>query len=163
MAQLLDREIAGAKIIILRILGRPSSIPGFSELVQRARQQGQHLIIVSGTSDFNPEYAAASTVTPAILQETLDYLDAGGHINLVSLLHFLSDQLLLTGFGFDAPVILPQHGIYHPELPENASLLDWYLKRNPAFSEAVNTGRTFKSRSSRDLITASIKVVFPLI
>ena len=140
MAQLLDREIAGAKIIILRILGRPSSIPGFSELVQRARKQGQHLIIVSGTSDFNPEYAAASTVTPAILQETLDYLDAGGHINLVSLLHFLSDHLLLTGFGFDAPVILPQHGIYHPELPENASLQDWYLRRNPAFP---NIGITF--------------------
>jgi len=140
MAQLLDREIAGAKIIILRILGRPSSIPGFSELVQRAQQQGQHLIIVSGTSDFNPEYAAASTVTPAILQETLDYLDAGGHVNLVSLLHFLSDQLLLTGFGFDAPVILPQHGIYHPDLPENASLQDWYLKSNPAFP---NVGITF--------------------
>jgi len=140
MAQLLDREIAGAKIIILRILGRPSSIPGFSELVQRARQQGQHLIIVSGTSDFNPEYAAASTVTPAILQETLDYLDAGGHVNLVSLLHFLSDHLLLTGFGFDAPVILPQHGIYHPELPENASLQDWYLIRNAAFP---NIGITF--------------------
>lgn len=133
MSQLLDREIAGAKIIILRILGRPSTIPGFSELVQRVQKQGQHLIIVSGTSDFNPEYAAASTVTPAILQETLNYLDAGGHINLVSLLHFLSDHLLMTGFGFDAPLILPQHGIYHPELPENASIKDWSSRSNQAF------------------------------
>ena len=133
MSQLLDREIAGAKIIILRILGRPSTIPGFSELVQRVQKQGQHLIIVSGTSDFNPEYAAASTVTPAILQETLNYLDAGGHTNVVSLLHFLSDHLLMTGFGFDAPVILPQHGIYHPELPENATMEDWLLRQNPSF------------------------------
>jgi cobaltochelatase CobN len=133
MAQLLDREIAGAKIIILRILGRPSSIPGFSELVQRARTHGQHLIIVSGTSDFNPEYAAASTVTPAILQDTLDYLDAGGHVNLAAMLHYLSDHLLMTGFGFDAPVILPQHGIYHPDLPENASMEDWRLRENAAF------------------------------
>lgn len=132
MSQLLDREIAAAKIIILRILGRPGSIPGFSELVQRAKKQGQFLIIVSGTSDYNPEFAAASTVTPAILQETLDYLDAGGHTNMLSLLHFLSDHLLLTGFGFDSPVILPQHGIYHPDLPENAVMDDWQKKYNPA-------------------------------
>jgi len=130
MAQLLDREIAGAKVIILRILGRPSTIPGFSELVSRVHKQGQHLIIVSGTSDFNPEYAAASTVPPDILQETLDYLDAGGHTNMVALLHYLSDRLLMTGFGFDAPLILPQHGIYHPELPENAVMDDWFKRSN---------------------------------
>jgi len=181
MAQLLDREIAGAKIIILRILGRPSSIPGFSELVQRAQKQGQHLIIVSGTSDFNPEYAAASTVTPAILQETLDYLDAGGHVNIASLLHFLSDHLLLTGFGFEAPIILPQHGIYHPDLPENATLQDWELKRNQAFPSIGITfyrahyisGNTafidavIRALEDRDLnvlpvFTASLKAVEPL-
>ncbi|HEY0176186.1 MAG TPA: cobaltochelatase subunit CobN, partial [Pedobacter sp.] len=135
MAQLLDREIAAAKIIVLRILGRPSSIPGFSELVQRVQKQGQHLIIVSGTSDFNPEYAAVSTVSPDILQETLNYLDAGGHMNVVSLLHYLSDRLLMTGFGYEAPVILPQHGIYHPDLPENATIEDWEQKRNPSFAD----------------------------
>ncbi|WP_442590517.1 cobaltochelatase subunit CobN [Pedobacter sp. AW31-3R] len=134
MLQLLEREIAGAKIILLRILGRPSSIPGFSELVQRAQAQGQQLMIISGTNDFNPEYAAASTVDPSILQETLDYLDAGGHVNMVSLLHFLSDRLLMTGFGFDRPVTLPQHGIYHPDLPENATIADWLSRRNPDFA-----------------------------
>lgn len=140
MAQLLDREIAGAKIIILRILGRPGTVPGFSELVQRAQKQGQHLIIVSGTGDFSPEYAAASTVKPDILQETLNYLDAGGHVNLVSLLYYLSDHLLLTGFGYIPPVILPQHGIYHPDLPENATIEDWQRRCNPAFP---NAGITF--------------------
>lgn len=132
MAQILDREIAGAKIIILRILGRPSSIPGFSELVQRVQKQGQHLIIVSGTGDFNPEYAAISTVSPAILQETLKYLQAGGITNLISLLHYLSDHLLMTGFGYDEPVLLPEHGIYHPDLPENATLNDWEKQINSA-------------------------------
>lgn len=134
MAQLLDREIAGAKIIILRILGRPSTIPGFSELVSRVKKQGQHLILVSGTSDFNPEYAAVSTVSPDVLQETLNYLDAGGQGNMVSMLQFLSDRLLMTGFGFDAPVILPQHGIYHPELPENPSFEDWQQRRNASWA-----------------------------
>jgi cobaltochelatase CobN len=134
MAQLLDREIAVAKIIILRILGRPGTIPGFSELVSRVKKQGQHLILVSGTSDFNPEYAAVSTVPPDVLQETLNYLDAGGQANMVSLLQFLSDRLLMTGFGFDAPVIQPQHGIYHPDLPENAGIDDWLQHRNTSWA-----------------------------
>ncbi|WP_174238674.1 cobaltochelatase subunit CobN [Pedobacter sp. L105] len=181
MAQLLDREIGSAKIIVLRILGRPSSIPGFSELVQRVQQQGQHLIIVSGTGDFNPEYAAASTVSPDILQETLSYLDAGGHINMASLLHFLSDRLLMTGFGFDAPVILPQHGIYHPDLPENATLQDWEQRRNPSWASVgitfyrahyISGNTTFidaliRSLEDRDLnvlpiFTASLKATDPI-
>ena len=134
MAQLLDREIAGAKIIVLRILGRPSSIPGFSELVQRVQKQGQHLIVTSGTGDFNPEYAAVSTVSPAILQDTLNYLQAGGHNNFISLLHYLSDHLLMTGFGYDAPVILPEHGVYHPALPDNATITDWEQMHNPSLA-----------------------------
>jgi len=131
MAQLLDREIEAARIVILRIHGRPSSVPGFGELVKRAKEKGQHLIVISGTGDLNPEFAAASTVSPAILHETLTYVQAGGYQNLTSLLYFLSDHLLMTGFGADAPITLPEHGIYHPDLPENADLTDWVQRHNP--------------------------------
>ncbi|WP_207421246.1 cobaltochelatase subunit CobN [Desertivirga brevis] len=136
MAQLLDRELAVAQIIILRILGRPSSVPGFNELVKRANERNQQLIVVSGTGELNPEFAAISTVSPAILQDTLLYLQASGHINLVNLLHFLSDHLLLTGFGYEAPLDLPDHGIYHPTLPENATLEDWEKIYNPILPTA---------------------------
>ncbi|MES2872648.1 MAG: cobaltochelatase subunit CobN [Bacteroidota bacterium] len=136
MAQLLDRELASAKIIILRILGRPSGIPGFNELLKRTKEKGQHLIVISGTGELNPEFAAISTVSPGILQDTLAYLQASGHINLVNLFHFLSDHLLLTGFGFDAPTVLPEHGIYHPDLPENATLDDWIKIYNPVYPTA---------------------------
>ncbi|MDJ1499100.1 cobaltochelatase subunit CobN [Xanthocytophaga agilis] len=132
MAQLLDREVGAAQIVIIRIHGRASSIPGFAELVRRAKQQGQHLIVISGTGELNPEFAAVSTVSPAILHETLAYLQAGGHSNLTSLLYFLSDHLLMTGFGFEVPVTLSEHGIYHPDLPENAEIEDWLKMRNPA-------------------------------
>ena len=131
MAQLLDREIGAAQIIVLRIHGRPSSVPGFHELVRRASEKGQHLIVISGTGDLNPEFAAASTVSPAILHDTLAYVQAGGYQNLTSLLYFLSDHLLMTGFGSDAPIQLPEHGIYHPDLPENADLSDWIQRHNP--------------------------------
>lgn len=131
MQQLLQREIAEARIIVIRIHGRLSSIPGFNELVKLAGQRGQHLVVVSGTGELNPEFAAVSTVSPAILHETLAYLQAGGYNNLISLLSFLSDHLLMTGFGSEAPVALPEHGIYHPDLPENADKADWLKYYNP--------------------------------
>jgi len=134
MAQLLEREIAEAKIIIVRIHGRLSSIPGFGELINLAKQRQQHLIVVSGTGDLNPEFAAVSTVSPAILHETLAYLQAGGYNNFNALLYFLSDHFLMTGFGADAPVNLPEHGIYHPDLPENADISDWKKYYNPSLA-----------------------------
>lgn len=132
MQQLLQREIAEAKIVIIRIHGRLSSIPGFGELVKLAGQRGQHLIVVSGTGELNPEFAAVSTVSPAILQETLSYLQAGGYANLIALLSYLSDHLLMTGFGANAPEHAPEHGIYHPDLPERADHPDWLKYRDPA-------------------------------
>jgi cobaltochelatase CobN len=131
MAQLLEREIAAAQIIVVRIHGRPGSIPGFSELVARARETGQHLIVVSGTGELNPEFAAVSTVSPAVQQDVLAYLQAGGYVNLTSLLYYLSDHLLLSGFGAEPPVLLPERGIYHPELPENADSDDWVRRHDP--------------------------------
>ncbi|MBO9613477.1 MAG: cobaltochelatase subunit CobN [Dyadobacter sp.] len=134
MQQLLQREIAEAKVIIIRIHGRLSSIPGFNELVKLAGQRGQHLIVVSGTGELNPEFAAVSTVSPAILHETLAYLQAGGYSNLISLLSYLSDHLLMTGFGAEAPINLPEQGIYHPDLPEFADKSDWLKHYNTALA-----------------------------
>jgi cobaltochelatase CobN len=136
MAQLLERELAEAKIIVVRIHGRLSSIPGFGELVNLAKKRAQHLIVVSGTGELNPEFAAVSTVTPSVLQETLEYLQAGGYANLFSLLNYLSDHLLMTGFGAEPPVSLPGNGIYHPDLPENADISDWLKYYNPSLPTA---------------------------
>ncbi|MCF0040489.1 cobaltochelatase subunit CobN [Dyadobacter fanqingshengii] len=131
MAQLLGRELAEAQIIVIRIHGRLSSIPGYGELVRLAKERQQHLIIVSGTGELNPDFAAVSTVSPAILQETLHYLQAGGYINFTSLLCYLSDHLLMTGFGAEPALQLPEHGIYHPDLPENADINDWVKYKDP--------------------------------
>lgn len=180
MAQLLDREIGAAQIIILRIHGRPSSVPGFSELIRRANEKGQHLIVISGTGDLNPEFAAASTVSPAILHETLGYVQAGGYQNFTSLLYFLSDHLLMTGFGADAPIQLQEHGIYHPDLPENADLSDWiqrhnadwptigitfyrshWISGNTAFIDALVRSLEDKGANALPIFTSSLKTVNP--
>lgn len=129
MAALLAHEIAAARIIILRVLGRLGSVPGFAELLSQARSQGRHLIAISGTGEPDPELAAVSTVSSDVLQQALTYFQAGGSVNLAQLLRYLSDHLLLTGFGFEPALALPEHGIYHPDLSQGAGIDDWLAQR----------------------------------
>ncbi|NHZ34042.1 cobaltochelatase subunit CobN [Massilia rubra] len=126
---LLSREVQGARIIILRVLGRLGSVPGFADLVSHARRTGQHLIAISGTGEPDPELAAVSTVAPDVLQQTLNYFHCGGSGNLAQLLRYLSDHLLLTGFGYESALALPEHGIYHPDLAQGAAIDDWLALR----------------------------------
>ncbi|MBI3897183.1 MAG: cobaltochelatase subunit CobN [Gammaproteobacteria bacterium] len=128
---LLTHELAAADIIVARVLGRLGNVPGFAELVRQARSRGKHLIVVSGTGEPDPELGAASTVPPNVMHETLTYFQAGGSMNLAQLLRYLSDHLLFTGFGFDPPVPLPEHGIYHPDLADGADIADWLALRDP--------------------------------
>ena len=131
MAVLLTHELAAAQIIVLRVLGRLGSVPGFAELVRHAQSQGRHLIAVSGTGEPDPELAAVSTVSSDVLQQALAYFQAGGSVNLAQLLRYLSDHLLLTGFGFEPAVALPEHGLYHPDLSQGAGIDDWLAQRVP--------------------------------
>ena len=125
MAELLAGELRHARVVVVRVLGRLSGIPGWQALVQAATERRQSLLVVSGTGEPNPEFDVVSTVSPAILRETLVYLQSGGSHNLAQWLRFLSDHLLLSGYGFEAPVELAEHGIYHPALGEGASLERW--------------------------------------
>ncbi|TSA49421.1 MAG: cobaltochelatase subunit CobN [Nitrosomonadales bacterium] len=129
MAALLAHELAAAQIIVLRVLGRLGSVPGFAELVGQTRRQGRHLIAISGTGEPDPELAALSTVSSDVLQQALMYFQAGGSANLAQLLRYLADHLLLTGFGFEPALALPEHGLYHPDLPQGASIDDWLVQR----------------------------------
>jgi cobaltochelatase CobN len=123
---------AAPRVVVARLLGGASSVPGFRALADAARARGQHLIVVSGTGVPDPELTAASTVSPAVVHETTAYLQTGGADNLAQLLRFLADHLLLTGFGYSPPTELPQHGVYHPDLPRGATLTDWLARRDPA-------------------------------
>ena len=67
-----------------------------------------------------------------MVHEATAYLQAGGGDNFAQLLRFLSDHLLLTGFGYDPPAEQPQHGVYHPDLPVGATLDDFLKRRDSA-------------------------------
>jgi cobaltochelatase CobN len=125
MANLLADVLTHARVVVVRVLGRLSGIPGWQALVRAASERRQSLLVVSGTGEPNPELDYVSSVSPAILHETLAYLQAGGPHNLAQWLRFLSDHLLLSGYGFEAPSELPEHGIYHPALDESATLESW--------------------------------------
>ncbi|SFL54524.1 cobaltochelatase subunit CobN [Rugamonas rubra] len=129
MTALLAGELSAARVVILRVLGRLGSVPGVAELVGQARRRGVHLIAISGTGEADPELAAVSTVAPDVLRHCLEYFQAGGSANLAQLLRYLSDHLLLTGFGFEPAHKLPEHGIYHPDLAPGADTADWLAMR----------------------------------
>ena len=130
MEQVLAMELESADIIILRILGALGSVPRVAELVRQSRQRGSYLIAISGTGEPDPELAAISSVAPYVLQQALMYFQAGGSINFVQLLHYLSDHLLMTGLGYEMPRGLPDHGIYHPDLAQDATIDEWLKLQN---------------------------------
>lgn len=133
---LLSDELAGVDIIILRVLGRLGSVPAFGALLRHAQAQGRHLIAVSGTGEPDAELAAVSTVAPDVQQQVLAYFHGGGSVNLAQMLRYLADHLLLSGFGYDSAVALPEHGIYHPDLGPDADIGDWLRWRSAANPEA---------------------------
>jgi cobaltochelatase CobN len=128
LAALLAGPVSRARVIIVRLLGGLPSVPGLRRLAEATRASGQHFLALSGTGCPDPELTAISTIAPALLHEATAYLQLGGSFNLAQLLRFLSDHLLRTGFGYDAPHEQPQHGLYHPDLPGQPTLADWLAR-----------------------------------
>jgi cobaltochelatase CobN len=120
------------QVVVARLHGSLRSVPGVDRLIQLVRDGGGHLLFVNGVGVPDPELDAASTAPPAVLLETTAYLLAGGRMNVAQMLRFLSDTLLLSGYGYEHPAEQPQHGIYHPDLPPGATLADWLAHRDPA-------------------------------
>ncbi|MDN0083156.1 cobaltochelatase subunit CobN [Crenobacter sp. SG2305] len=131
MDALIATTLAEARVLLVRLLGRASAVPGFDALRRDAEAHGRALIVVSGTGEPDPELAALCTVPPALQHEATAYLQAGGTANMAQLLRCLSDRLLMTGVGYLPPAALPDHGIYHPELEGLSTLEDWLAIRNP--------------------------------
>ncbi len=131
MVDLLNEKGMAAQIIIVRVLGRTSSVPGFQHLIDHARQHEQQLIVVSGTDTPEPELTAVSTVSTETIHDVMAYFAAHGRGNMANMLRFLADHLMRHGFGYDAPMPQPDHGLYHPALLPQATLDDWRQLANP--------------------------------
>jgi cobaltochelatase CobN len=126
-------KVAGTSLAVIRCLGDSTKIIGFADLIERLNASGTKIVALSGTGEPLPDLVSVSTVSPSLVQDAMAYFQAGGAANMAQLLLCLCDRVFLTSYGYELPVQLPEHGIYHPELPANATLADWQkLRRHNA-------------------------------
>ncbi|RMI42227.1 cobaltochelatase subunit CobN [Actinomadura harenae] len=99
----------GVDVVVVRLLGGRKTWPqGVDALVG----SGSPVVLLGGEADPDAELMALSTVPPGVAAEALAYLREGGVENLRQLALFLSDTVLLTGEGFEAPVAMPSFGLH---------------------------------------------------
>jgi cobaltochelatase CobN len=106
-------DLAGVRAVVVRLLGGRRAWEGPLEaLVAACRSAGVHLVALGGEAALDGEMAALSTTGPAIAAQLHRYFAEGGTDNLVGGLRFLADTVLLEGFGFPPPSIVPQTGLF---------------------------------------------------
>ena len=105
----LGEVIGAADVVVARILGGPQDLcSGF----RRIAGTGVPVIVLGGEQTPNAALMELSRGVPAgVVHEAHRYLAHGGPDNLRHLHAFLSDTLLLTGEGFEAPRQLPTWGV----------------------------------------------------
>lgn len=131
MLATLNGDLAQAGAIVLRIHGRVEALPGLDLLRRRCAERGQSLLFISGTGELDPGMAQASDAPLDVLQAVTSFLIYGGSGNLIECLKFVSDRLLLTGYGYRDPAPMPEHGIYLRDF-EDANAEDWRRQADPA-------------------------------
>ncbi|KQW52756.1 cobalamin biosynthesis protein CobN [Nocardioides sp. Root1257] len=106
--QSMAEVIEGADLVVGRILGSPHDLcSGFA----RIRDTGMPMVVLGGEQQPSAELMEMSSVPIGIAAEAHRYLAEGGPDNLAQLHAFLSDTVLLTGEGFEPPVVVPQWGM----------------------------------------------------
>ena len=118
--------------MVVRLLGGRKAWPeGLEELRRRCTLADIPLLAFGGEAEPDAELTALSTVPSGVVAEAFEYLRHGGVGNTANLLRFVADTLLLEGHGFEPPAPVPDMGVYHPRLPEGASLEDLLATHDP--------------------------------
>ncbi|MDX3545844.1 cobaltochelatase subunit CobN [Streptomyces europaeiscabiei] len=97
----------GAGLVVVRLLG---GIRAWQDGLDLLLADGRPVVVLTGEQAPDAQLMAASTVPVGIAAEAHAYLAHGGPANLEQLARFLSDTVLLTGHGFDAPAPAPSWG-----------------------------------------------------
>ena len=115
----LTEAVEGADLVVVRMLGSPHDL--WSGLAA-VRERGTPLVVLSGEQQPSAELMERSTVPMGVVTDAHRYLAEGGPTNLARLHAFLSDTVLLTGEGFEAPQHVPLWGMAEREVPQDPSL-----------------------------------------
>lgn len=99
--------LSGAEVVVLRVLGSSAEVaPELATL----RASGLPLVVLGGERQPSAELMEQSTVPIGLAAQAHAYLAEGGPTNLAQLHAFLGDTVLLTGEGFEEPVVIPEWG-----------------------------------------------------
>ncbi|MFC7449829.1 cobaltochelatase subunit CobN [Rhodococcus daqingensis] len=99
--------LEGVELVVVRILGGRRAWEDGLDAVLAA---GLPTVVLGGELAPDAELMEHSTVPGGVSAEAHSYLAEGGPQNLLQLHHFLTDTVLLTGFGFEPPVHTPTWG-----------------------------------------------------
>ena len=130
MNVLIAGDTAKARVVVVRCHGPLSGIPGFDRLKSACIERGQSLVLVSGCGENTSEFAQTINTPTDVVETAAQYLGLGGVNNFAEFLRFLSDRLMLTGYGYALPSPMPEHGIYLPDT-DAATLEDWQRQADP--------------------------------
>ncbi|WP_329622477.1 cobaltochelatase subunit CobN [Streptomyces sp. NBC_01255] len=97
----------GVDLVVVRLLG---GIRSWEEGIDAIRATGKPVVVLSGEQAPDAQLMETSTVPVGVATEAHAYLAHGGPGNLEQLARFLSDTVLLTGHGFEAPAPAPTWG-----------------------------------------------------
>ncbi|MET9971834.1 cobaltochelatase subunit CobN, partial [Streptomyces sp. NPDC006356] len=97
----------GVDLVVVRLLG---GLRAWQEGLDLLLADGRPVVVLTGEQAPDAQLMAASTVPVGIAAEAHAYLAHGGPANLEQLARFLSDTVLLTGHGFEAPAAAPSWG-----------------------------------------------------
>lgn len=103
----LRAAVEGAELVVVRQLGSPHDLwPGLAGL----RDAGTPLVVLGGEATPSAELMERSTVPVGVAADAHRYLAEGGPVNLARLHAFLAEVVLLSGAGFEPPLVVPTWG-----------------------------------------------------
>jgi cobaltochelatase CobN len=101
--------LAGADLAVVRLLGGRRT---WEEGIAALTASGVPTVLLGGESVPDAELMALSSAPAGVVAEALRYLVEGGPANLTELARFLSDTVLMSGEGFEAPHRMPEFGVH---------------------------------------------------
>ena len=110
----LDALLDGADIAVVRMLGGYRT---WQDGIDRIAASGVPTVVLSGEQSPDADLMSHSTVPAGVALQAHVYLAQGGVDNLRHLHAFLSDTLLMTGFGFAPPTATPSWGTLERPAP----------------------------------------------
>ncbi len=99
--------LEGADLVVVRLLG---GVRAWQEGLDLLLAGDRPVVVLTGEQAPDAQLMEHSTVPIGIAAEAHAYLAHGGPANLGQLARFLSDTVLLTGHGFEAPAPAPTWG-----------------------------------------------------